>query len=233
MAIVRTTTCNRCGEPVTDRGPRARYHSRCLILAQRDAQSAQRKCKRCRKLKAASSFSNDVSRPDGKFPWCKSCQNESSVSGKFQDENAEVNGFTCPMCDAPIRGHVNRRFCSNSCKDRVKSLKRKYNLEPAQYRAMVKNTGGRCPICKNRVRQWHVDHNHKTGLVMGVVCAACNVGALAATYHDPEFVQRLLWFLVASPASLAGVVALAPPDQHGPSQLHRIWGRRSTPSAGT
>lgn len=184
-----------------------------------------RKCKKCKKVKAASSFVNDESRIDGKFPWCKDCQSEHVSGHKFQNAEDELNGFICPLDDTPIRGHKNRRFCSTACKDRVKSLKQKFNLEVGQYRALVDSTGGRCPLCGNRVHQWHVDHNHRTGLVTAVVCAACNVGPLAMTYHDVDFVRRLLDFLENTPAQKLGIVAIAPEGQNRPSNLHKIWAR--------
>jgi hypothetical protein len=113
-----------------------------------------------------------------------------------------------------------------TCKDKVRSLKVKFNLEVAEYRALVEATGGRCPICTNRATQWHVDHNHKTRRVTGVVCSACNVGSLAMTFHDIEYVHRLLAYLENTPAQRLGIEALAPEGANRPSALHKRWGFR-------
>lgn len=62
---------------------------------------------------------------------------------------------------------------------------------------------------------------------MGVVCSPCNVGALAHSYHDVEFVSRLLDFLSNSPASRLGIVARADESQVQDSKVHAIWDYRS------
>lgn len=179
----------------------------------------RRRCKKCKKVRAASKFSNDSTRPDGKFPWCMSCQQGSTLP--FQNPDDPLNGHICPMCGTPCRGHANRRFCSRGCKERKQALKINYNLTPQQYRAMVDATGGKCPICGKRPTQWQVDHDHRTGKVTGVVCKACNVGALAMTYHDTAFVKRLLDYLKQPPAEQVGVDVIAP--RNVPSKLHKRW----------
>lgn len=186
---------------------------------------SRRRCKHCRKVKAASAFSNDSSRPDGKFPWCIDCQVEHGQTHKFQNPEGELNGRICPMCDTPIRGHANRRFCSNTCKDRVKVLKTKFNLTPEQYRKLVADTGGRCPVCGNKPTQWHVEHNHRTREVTGVVCGRCNVGALANTYHDIAFVERLLDYLKNPPAQrVLGEIVLVPEGlKESQPNVHKMW----------
>lgn len=182
------------------------------------------RCKKCKKVKPLSRFSRDATRPSGYFPWCMDCQNSGTKSAAWQNPNDELNGHTCPLCDTPIRGHRNRRFCSNSCKDRVSSLRSKFGLDVADYRRLVDATAGRCPLCQNRVTQWHVDHNHKTGKVTGVVCAACNVGALAYTYHDPGYAARVALYLSETPADRMGIVAVAPEGATQPSKIHKVWG---------
>ena len=188
----------------------------------------KRRCKRCKKVKAISSFSHDASRPDELFPWCKTCQSEHDLEHKFQNPEDELNGYICPLCDTAIRGHANRRFCSNTCKERTRSLRENFGLTPGQYRKLIPSDG-RCPICRNRVTQWHVEHNHKTGEVTGVTCSRCNVGALATTYHDIEFVRRLLAYLENPPAAhVLGERVFVPPDmKSAKSNVHKIWQYRA------
>jgi hypothetical protein len=185
------------------------------------ATPSRMRCSRCKKVKGKTRFSKDASRTTGYFPWCVDCQNEYGKSHRFQDETAPENGRICPVDDRAVRGPRNRLYCSSRCKEKVQKLKRNFGLTIEQFRTLVDAAGGRCPICLKRPTEWHVDHDHGTGRVMGVVCSACNVGALASTYHDPEFVTRLHGFLVESPASRLGIEALALAVQ--PSQLHRRW----------
>lgn len=183
------------------------------------------RCARCKKVKGKTQFSRDATRPSGFFPWCMTCQNDHYKEHRFQDETAPPNGHTCPVDDRIVRGHANRRFCSARCKEKASSLRQNFSLSIEDYRRLVDDANGRCPICQRRPTEWHVDHDHGTGLVMGVVCSACNTGGLAMTYHDANYIRRLLVFVESSPASRLGIVAKAKKTR--PSGLHRVWKRRA------
>lgn len=57
-------------------------------------------------------------------------------------------------------------------------LKRAYNITLEEYDRMLKAQGGKCAICSCELkgRNCHVDHNHETGEVRGLLCHSCNVG---------------------------------------------------------
>lgn len=64
---------------------------------------------------------------------------------------------------------------------RAIARKRVYGLSRDDFREMWNLQAGRCAICFERLvddgsRQAHVDHDHKTGLVRGILCVDCNVG---------------------------------------------------------
>lgn len=179
------------------------------------------RCKRCKKVKPLSNFSRDSTRPSGFFPWCMTCQGEGVRAGAFQNPQDPLNGNTCAVDDTPIRGHANRRFCSNTCKDRASSLKEKYNLTVEQFRLMVSATGGICPICQKRPTEWHVDHHHRTGVVFGIVCSMCNVRSIAYTYHDVDLARRLVSYYENSPAEQLGIRVLANVARQ--SALDKVW----------
>lgn len=184
------------------------------------------RCKRCRKVRPVSRFSRDATRPSGLFPWCMDCQRQSTA--KFQNPEDLPTGHICPLCDTPIRGHANRRFCSQTCRNRVADLRTRFGLEVSDYKRLVADTGGRCPICKKRATQWHVDHNHTTSKVTGVVCGGCNVGPLAYSLHSVELVESLLAYLLRTPAERLGIDATA--SRSEPSTLHKRWQFNSTRS---
>lgn len=56
-------------------------------------------------------------------------------------------------------------------------------------KALLKKQGGKCAICRKELvwpsKGTHVDHNHKTGRVRGVLCNNCNRG-LGSFQDDPE-----------------------------------------------
>ena len=188
------------------------------------AVAAGLRCRRCRVTKAESDFSKDSSRPSGRFPWCKSCQVEYAKENRWQKINDDLNGHTCPLCDTPCRGHKNRRYCSASCKERASALRGNFGLSVADYRKMVEATGGVCPICLEPTTVWHVDHIHATGVITGVVCNSCNIGAISRTFHDPAFIRRLLDYVERPPAVGLGIG----PRKLGalrPANLHTMWNR--------
>jgi hypothetical protein len=54
-------------------------------------------------------------------------------------------------------------------------LKRRYGLSEAEVDEMIKAQGGLCALCQERTPQ-HVDHDHVTGRIRGVLCSCCNQG---------------------------------------------------------
>lgn len=67
--------------------------------------------------------------------------------------------------------------------DRRKWLKDNYNISLESYNRHLKEQGDVCRICKcaNRAKRsrygtMHVDHEHNTGDIRGIICALCNTG---------------------------------------------------------
>lgn len=54
-----------------------------------------------------------------------------------------------------------------------------YGITPEQYATLWNKQGEACAICRTSVngsgRAWHVDHDHDTGYVRGILCHRCNV----------------------------------------------------------
>ena len=68
-------------------------------------------------------------------------------------------------------------------RSRLHNLK-KYGLTVDQFEALAAAQDHRCAIC-HRVRKLHVDHNHTTHEVRGLLCFACNV-TLGYMSESPE-----------------------------------------------
>ena len=62
--------------------------------------------------------------------------------------------------------------------DRLRNRLRKYGLSVFAAREMEKAQGGTCAICADAIslsdRRSHIDHDHETGKVRGILCAPCN-----------------------------------------------------------
>ena len=76
------------------------------------------------------------------------------------------------------------------------AYKSRTGIPLAEYDALLAAQGGGCAICGNapKTRRLHVDHDHKTGAVRGVLCFNCNQ-ALGNSRDDVIVLQRLITYL--------------------------------------
>ncbi len=77
-------------------------------------------------------------------------------------------------------------------RQRAGHLMRKFGMTIEQYDAMLEAQGGGCFICGRPPREdisLHVDHDHSTGKVRGILCFCCN-NALADFQEDPELLRK-------------------------------------------
>jgi hypothetical protein len=82
-------------------------------------------------------------------------------------------------------------------RERAGHLKRKYGMTIEQYLAMLAAQGGGCFICTRPPREdssLHVDHDHSTGTVRGILCFACN-NALADFQEDTQLLRKAIDYL--------------------------------------
>ncbi len=77
-------------------------------------------------------------------------------------------------------------------------LKDKYGITPERYDAMLERQGGLCAICEQPPQKTllHVDHDHDTGRVRGLLCFSCNV-ALGYLKHDLDRLASAMTYLGA------------------------------------
>jgi len=73
-----------------------------------------------------------------------------------------------------------------------------YGLTPEQYAALLKQQDNRCAICRTETPGgkggWHVDHDHATDRVRGLLCNACNL-MLGHAQDDPARLRAALAYL--------------------------------------
>ena len=80
-----------------------------------------------------------------------------------------------------------------------RQYRKKYGITLAQKHEMLAAQGGRCAIClidnPTTFRPWHVDHDHATGKVRGILCHHCNMAA-GAVKDNPTTAMRLVAYLL-------------------------------------
>ena len=83
-------------------------------------------------------------------------------------------------------------------KARERAIRRRYDIGPEEYRALLKRSGGRCDICQellaHNTKFIHVDHSHETGRIRGILWQACNAG-LGHFRENPAYLRAAIEYL--------------------------------------
>ena len=79
---------------------------------------------------------------------------------------------------------------------RAYNLSRKYGLTVEELETRILAQGGVCAICHERTPV-HVDHDHNTGLIRGILCSNCNTG-IGLLADDPERLEAALAYINGS-----------------------------------
>ncbi len=81
---------------------------------------------------------------------------------------------------------------------RKHKLKVKYGITPEDFGLMFDEQGGVCGICPRPLEvgsyKTHVDHDHKTGRVRGLLCLQCNT-ALGKLGEDESIILSMLEYV--------------------------------------
>lgn len=77
------------------------------------------------------------------------------------------------------------------------SLQKRFGLTLAEYRAKVVAQRGACAVCKRvpKGKGLHVDHDHRTGKIRGLLCFNCNV-VIGLSKDDHYILKRLTRYVM-------------------------------------
>jgi len=70
----------------------------------------------------------------------------------------------------------------------------KYKFSKEEFNRLVEEQAGACAISKEDVLNWHVDHDHQTGKVRGLLCGWCNTG-LGQFRDNPTYFAAAIQYL--------------------------------------
>jgi hypothetical protein len=175
-----------------------------------------KKCPRCGLKKDRLEFGRNKLTGDGLSVYCKSCNRE--VGAAAYRRKREEAGMTvrererlppdvkrCSRCrelrllDDFHRHRTQPGGYSTYCKDCRRVLgadthiKRNYGLSRIELDALISSQGGLCAICEANPAV-HVDHDHVTGKIRGVLCFTCNV-ALGQLKDDVRLFRKAIDYL--------------------------------------
>ena len=85
-------------------------------------------------------------------------------------ESMTAGGSWCKPCN---RAWARARNTTERI--RRSHLQRTYGITPEELEELWEAQGSRCPLCKaSEVPERHVDHDHESGKIRGVLCGPCN-----------------------------------------------------------
>lgn len=148
-------------------------------------------CRRCKIVK-----------PADQFEWnrfkCHGCV--ADMRREWGLRNAAQNAANRKMWRSVNRERLARekgKYYRDNRKDRIQyanaySLMYRYGVTPEWLAATMASQNNKCVLCDQEIQRGrgfgsnraHVDHDHTTGSVRGILCARCNV-ALGAFKDDP------------------------------------------------
>lgn len=158
-------------------------------------------CNHCNKEKELSEFHKSKNNPDGLTYTCKLCRNR---------EQSDLRMFKYNT-DLQYRQKTNqynneaqrKRNLKNPLYKINQSLKSRYGITLKEYNEKFIHQKGLCKICNKsetqldlngNIKRLHVDHNHKTGKVRGLLCSECNTG-IGKFKDDISLLEKVIEYL--------------------------------------
>jgi hypothetical protein len=167
-----------------------------LVQQRREVPEGMRWCPDCETFKLLDDFPRNRSGRAGRGGYCKPCHNL-----KTRETYLRLYGGT-----------------------REYHLRRRYGIGQADVDRMLADQGGVCAVC-DKPDPEHVDHDHLTGQVRGMLCFNCNQ-ALGNARDDVDVLRDLRRYLIIRRPALARrrgcerrlpmdlVVEIAPTPRH-------------------
>lgn len=142
-----------------------------------------KKCRTCGKIKERSEFYRvkNINNTDSVYvsSVCKPCVSLRNKSARAKERRAELRGLGGP---------------------RNRELKREYGITLEDYGAVLEQQGFGCCVCgrkdsgHSKHKNFSVDHDHKTGIVRGLLCSPCN-HAIGLLGDDPQRIRAAANYL--------------------------------------
>ncbi len=120
-----------------------------------------------------------------------------------------------PFSTYNMRVEGGKTYCVSKCrecqkasyrdnKDEIREIRRQHRTGApiGTYEYLVSLYGAKCAICgaenpggtSRESGQFHIDHDHNTGLIRGLLCSTCNVG-IGMLKHDISVLSSAIQYL--------------------------------------
>ena|ERR1017187_10046647 len=144
-------------------------------------------CSKCGIEKNLSLFHKHTSTSDGRRSDCSECVAKYS---KLYRKDNEIWIKDKKKVYQQEKPYIKRRS----------HLKITFNITLEDYNSMLTKQENRCKICKSdhvgnsQHKHLHIDHDHKTGKIRGLLCSKCNT-LLGAARDNIKFLEEAIKYL--------------------------------------
>jgi len=147
-----------------------------------------KKCSKCHLIKPIKDFYKDKRAKDGKSCQCKKCKDKATATwrdthrsdrSEYQKKYRELNRDK--LNETAKKHHYLRR----------------YGITKEKAAVLIEKAENKCQICGDgfsKENPAHIDHDHNTGIVRGVLCRCCNSG-LGLFKDNPDILKLALEYL--------------------------------------
>jgi len=158
-------------------------------------------CTKCKQEKPKSEFYKDNRYTGGLYCWCKQCEREyidqwrTTKKGKESRKKSNKKSNKTKNTQDYRKKYRNGREGKRA--NKRSQLKILYGMTIEEYEKMLKEQNGKCAICKSRNNNGnslHVDHNHTTGKIRGLLCHKCNT-ALGIVNESKTILLSMISYL--------------------------------------
>ncbi len=158
-----------------------------------------KRCKKCGTVKPLAEFYANKGGRDGVRPECKACtsaRRKAWYADSRAREIARVRAWQQANHEYYLRKQAEYR--ARVTRDhRSGHLKRKFDLTLDEYEGILEGQNRACAICGEPPSEriaLHVDHDHGTGEIRGLLCVRCN-NALGLFRENTDVLRRAIRYV--------------------------------------
>ena len=164
-----------------------------------------RRCRGCSADKPLDQYNKKKTGRGGLTARCKDCLHK--AARKFYENNAEKvkkNSLDYYNKNIDVITRKNQAY-RNQNPEKVKEANHKkhlwtnFRLTSEQYSSLLVKQNNSCVTCNVSFEDKtpHVDHNHKTGKVRGILCQNCNL-VIGHAYENIDILRQIIAYLSRS-----------------------------------
>lgn len=177
-----------------------------------------KQCRICLKIKSLENFSNNKQRKDGKETLCKICKGIYDTKHIIKIDKKIKKYRQQYYLDNKSKIKQNRKTYREKNKDLIKSsdklryennkngrkdraycyvFKSRYGISIEEKKELLLKQNNKCLLCSKELillGKSHLDHDHQTGKIRGVLCYSCNLG-LGMFKDDIKILKKAVRYL--------------------------------------